>query len=280
MRFYLLDDDVNTVHMIENLIEDFALGEVVGKAFDPTVALQELPYKNVDICIVDYLMPSLDGASFVKTVKQKQPNVDLIMVSQVDEKSMVSAAYHSGVEFFLHKPLNTIEFKKIVGNVINSRKLKQKILSIKSFLGDESEMISHRQLTPERQFQDLFVELGINSEKGTKDLLYICSELYKLGQYKKESYNQLLFGMPDSAKTVTQRMRRALSKACRHLALLGLEDYNNEVFTRYAFVLFDPKSIQDEMKAVKHGEKSVAKVSLVHFIDSSIIEMRRRCENG
>ncbi|PID80202.1 MAG: hypothetical protein CSB19_00700 [Clostridiales bacterium] len=279
MRFYLLDDDVNTVHMIENLIEDFSLGEVVGKSIDPTTALQELFFKAVDICIVDYLMPTLDGASFVKAVKQKQPNIDFIMVSQVDEKSMISAAYHSGVEFFLHKPLNTIEFKKIVGNVINSRELKQKILSIKNFLGDESATIGNKQSAVERQFQALFVELGINSEKGTRDLLYICSELYKRGQYKKAWYNELLNGMPDSAKTVTQRMRRALSKACHHLALLGLDDYNNEVFRRYAFVLFDPKSIHDTMKAIKNEEKSVAKVNLVHFIDSSIIEVRRRCEN-
>ncbi len=278
MRFYLVDDDINTVHMLENLIEDFALGSVVGKASEPQTALKEMHYKEVDICIVDYLMPFLDGASLVKNVKRKMPEIDFIMVSQVDDSNMVGEAYTNGIEFFLHKPLNTIEFEKVVQHVVNKRKMKQKILKIKNFLGDNN-TLKPTINSIERSFQEIFIELGINSEKGTKDLLAICSALYRRGHYQREWYDELLAGMSDSPKTVTQRMRRALAKACNHLAQLGLDDYNNETFSRYAYVLFDAKCIKDEMNAIKNGSKTGGKINLIHFIDSCVMEVKRRYED-
>ncbi len=277
MRFYLVDDDINTVHMLENLIEDFALGCVVGKAAEPQTAIAEMSYKQVDICIVDYLMPFLDGASLVKHIKKTTPDIDFVMVSQVDDSEMVGEAYRNGIEFFLHKPLNTIEFEKVVQHVVSKRKMKQKILKIKDFLGDSSVPQMTAQ-NVERSFQELFIELGINGEKGTRDLLTICSALYKRGRYKREWYDELLSSMPDSAKTVTQRMRRALAKACNHLAQLGLDDYNNEIFSRYAYVLFDAKCIKDEMNAIKNNQKSSAKINLIRFIDSAVMELKMRNE--
>ncbi len=277
MRFYLLDDDVNMVHMLENMIEDLGFGSVVGMAHDPQVALAEIPYKRIDICIVDYLMPALDGASLVKTVKQQTPDIDFIMVSQVDDNAMVSAAYRSGIEFFIHKPLNTIEFNKVVEHVVNKRKMKQKILKIKTFLGDDnSSKVPSDSI--ERSFEELFVELGINSEKGAKDLLMICSALYRRGAYRREWYDEALNALPDSAKTVTQRMRRTIGKACYQLAQLGLDDYNNEIFRRYAYTLFDAKCIKDEMTAIKNNTKAGGKVNLLRFIDSCIMEIKLRCE--
>ncbi len=277
MRFYLLDDDINTVHMLENLIEDFGLGSVVGKSHDPQVALSEMPYKRLDICIVDYLMPGLDGASLVKQVKRQAPDVDFIMVSQVADDAMVGAAYQNGIEFFIHKPLNTIEFNKVVEHVINKRKMKQKISRIKDFLGDD-DLAKSTGDNVERSFEELFVELGINSEKGAQDLLQICSALYRRGAYRREWYNEALNALPDSAKTVTQRMRRTISKACYQLAQLGLDDYNNEIFSRYAYTLFDAKCMKDEMRAIKNNSKLGGKVNLLRFIDSCIMEIKLRNE--
>lgn len=72
MRFYILDDDINTVQMLSNLIEDLDLGKVVRTATDPQEAIHEIETLGIDICLLDYLMPKLDGSTLIKKVKEKK----------------------------------------------------------------------------------------------------------------------------------------------------------------------------------------------------------------
>ena len=59
MKFYLIDDDKNVLHILKRIIRDRGLGEIAGTAENGVDALTDLTLINPDIVIVDLLMPAL-----------------------------------------------------------------------------------------------------------------------------------------------------------------------------------------------------------------------------
>ena len=52
MKFYLIDDDKNVLHILKRIIRDRNLGEIAGTAENGMDALADLPLLNPDIVIV------------------------------------------------------------------------------------------------------------------------------------------------------------------------------------------------------------------------------------
>lgn len=275
MRFYILDDDINTIQMLSNLIEDLDMGKVVKTQTDPLVAQDELLQYNVDICLVDYLMPKLDGSRLIQNIRSESKEIDFIMISQVSDPEMVSESYLSGAEFFIHKPLNTIEFKKVVDHVVQKRRMVKKLDHIRQFLGEGTQKETPKAAFKPK-FERHFMALGMMGEKGTTDLIKVCEALSEVEILKEKALNQWLANSGERPKTVSQRMRRALSKGLNNMAHLGIEDFGHETFVNYAYKLFDPQSVREEMDYIKGKRKTGGKPNLFHFISCLIIEVRNQ----
>ena len=71
-------------------------------------------------------------------------------------------------------------------------------------------------------------------------------------------------------KTVEQRARRAVERGLNHIASLGLEDYNNEFFTRYATRLFPFPEVRAQMARLQ-GKGPGGKANLKRFLDGLLI---------
>lgn len=140
MRFYLLDDDRNILKMAANLIEDYGLGHVIGMATNPKEAFEELKSLQPDICIVDLLMPGMNGNTFIKKAKESHRHISFIMISQVSSDDMISEAYEKGASFYIHKPINVIEFRSVIQSVSEKITMQRTLDSIKGVLGRSIEM--------------------------------------------------------------------------------------------------------------------------------------------
>ena len=112
MLFYLVDDDPASIDILRIIIEDSDLGDVIGSAASGTEALEGLRHMRPDIVITDLLMPDMDGIEFVRQARDRFPGVRFLMLSQVTAKDMVAEAYHAGVDFFITKPINSVEVVK------------------------------------------------------------------------------------------------------------------------------------------------------------------------
>jgi two-component system response regulator YcbB len=74
--------------------------------------------------LVDLLLPKTDGISIVKKIKKIDKKISFIMISEVNNKEMISKAYSAGIEYYINKPVNIIESIEIINRV------KQKIKNI------------------------------------------------------------------------------------------------------------------------------------------------------
>lgn len=130
--FYLLDDDSSVTDILEMIIDQKELGTVCGSSQSAEKALGETAALRPDIIIADFLMPGMDGVEFVKKAARNLPDSSFIMLSQVDSKSMISKAYDAGIEFFIRKPINSIEVIRVINNVKEKQSLKRTVNSIQN----------------------------------------------------------------------------------------------------------------------------------------------------
>jgi len=107
-----VDDDPYILQML-----GFQLGKIVDQKFtlieyftDPKIALEsidELIGEKIDIIfvVVDYQMPKMTGAEFVRSVKSRHPNLKCVMLSgQANKISVEELQNDQLLETFIGKP--------------------------------------------------------------------------------------------------------------------------------------------------------------------------------
>ncbi|MBR3212223.1 MAG: DNA-binding domain-containing protein [Firmicutes bacterium] len=258
MKFYILDDLVASVKVLENIVESKDLGEVVGTATDPEKAIPEILVKAPDIVLVDLLMLKKDGISVVREIRDQNPDISFIMVSQVADKNMISDAYNAGIEFFITKPNNRIEIEKVIRNVIEKRRMAEALKGIRAVIGDSEGPDS---LKPQQPPQDdlaararrILGSIGMLGESGTKDILKVLEMLDHNGWHynSKETLNAYAESLESDPKIVKQRIRRAVKKGLTNIASLGVEDYYGDDFNEYARTLFNFDAVRSEMDLLR-----------------------------
>ncbi len=274
-RIYIVDDDIAIVKALENIIEDNDLGNVVGYNVDALEALDDIKKYLPDIVLVDFLMPKIEGIELVKKLREVNMDIKFIMISQVSSKDMIAKAYNSGIEFFINKPINLIEIERVMKNVTESLEMRRKLKVIeKLFNKDRNLNILDMKIEDEVGYiKSVLSRLGIIGEKGSDEILSICSYLIKsktsIMDIKIRDICEIIFENPTAAE---QRIRRAVNKGLSNIANLGLEDYLNETFTRYSNRLYSFQDVRTEMDYIRGKTKSGGRISVRKFIDGLMIE--------
>lgn len=134
MKFYIVDDDINVVRILSMIIEEDNSFEVVGTASNGEDAFNEILLLKIDIVLVDLLMPVMDGNILVKKLKSLKPDICFIMISQVLDSELRAESYVAGIEFFVNKPINKIEVKKVISKVAEYIEMGNMLSNIKKML--------------------------------------------------------------------------------------------------------------------------------------------------
>lgn len=259
MKFYILDDLLASVKVLENIIETADLGEVVGTSTDSEKAVSDILAKNPDIVLVDLLMPKKDGITVVNEISKVNNSISFIMVSQVADKAMIEEAYHSGIEFFITKPNNRIEIEKVINNVIEKRKMASALEGIRNLMGT-SDAAAQQPASPISETETIIGKakrilgsIGMLGESGTKDIMAVVEMLLLAGEpYNgKETLDKYAESLESDPKVVKQRIRRAIKKGLTNLASLGIEDYYNDSFSEYSHTLFNFDAVRSEMDLIR-----------------------------
>ncbi len=117
-----IDDNQNNLLLIESYCEEIE-GVRVTSFTDPVKALMRVLQDSIDLIVIDYMMPGLNGIEFVKEYRKHQMDVPIIMVTAAgDDDDLHCEALQAGVNDFLVKPVNAILFKARVKNLLDLRR--------------------------------------------------------------------------------------------------------------------------------------------------------------
>ena len=116
------------------------LDDCVGHTFsDPRAGLEWSKTNAVDLVIVDYMMPEIDGLEFI-TQFLKIPgrdSVPVLMITANDQKQIRYRALDSGANDFLTKPVDKVEFLARAKNMLALSEGRKKLNDRAAWLAEE-----------------------------------------------------------------------------------------------------------------------------------------------
>ena len=86
--------------------EDFAL---VGEADDGMTALQLCGQMSPDVVLMDMVMPSMDGVTATRAIRQQFPAVQVIALTSFNDEALVAKALRAGAISYLLKDMSADE---------------------------------------------------------------------------------------------------------------------------------------------------------------------------
>lgn len=273
MSFYFIDDDKNICNILKLIINERGLGVCCGSANNAAEALEDLPSAKPDIVIVDLLMPEIDGISFVKQARKIVPDASYIMLSQVSSKDMIASAYEAGIEFFIQKPINSVEVEAVIKKISDGLSMKRMVRKMQNiFMEDTSPAtvtVPDNSEQIENSLRTILTRIGIIGDIGSKDIISIVKYLVD-HQDNADSLtvSDLCSHFCDTPKSMEQRIRRTAFNGLVNLAHLGLEDYSNEIFVDYSSTLYNFEQVRREMDFIRGKTDKHGNVRIKHFLNA------------
>jgi len=103
MKVLLVDDSRTMRNVQKNILSQLGHSEII-EAGDGQDALSRVRAEKVDLILLDWNMPNMDGLSFMKEFRQIDKSTPVIMVTTESEKARVVEAIKAGVNNYVVKP--------------------------------------------------------------------------------------------------------------------------------------------------------------------------------
>src|SRR5215813_4941383 len=114
-RILVCDDDVDVLSLVGALLRD--RGHTVWEAPNPRLALQILERERpVDLLLVDYAMPEMNGRVVIERARVCQPGVKTLLMTGYAEALRDHGMFGSPV---LPKPFKAAELNRRVAEILN-----------------------------------------------------------------------------------------------------------------------------------------------------------------
>ena len=126
MRAHILivDDDetirISLGEALSNSTTDVATAESAEKA------LSLLDNGLPDVVLSDIRMPGLDGIELLRTLRERAPGVDVVLMTAYDDMPTVVSAMREGAADFLSKPIDLHELRRVLGRVLEDRRTRER----------------------------------------------------------------------------------------------------------------------------------------------------------
>ena len=140
LNIVIVDDQTSARTMLRHVIEDIAQELSVHDFGDPLAALTWCESHPVDLLLLDYRMPEMDGLDFARRFRRlpKHRDIPVILITVVGDEPIRQAALEAGVIDFLVKPIRPRELRARCYNLLQLRQqtenVKQRALSLEQRL--------------------------------------------------------------------------------------------------------------------------------------------------
>jgi DNA-binding response OmpR family regulator len=141
LKILLAEDDLNLGVLLADHLD--AEGFDVKLCKDGELALRAFENGAFDLCLLDVMMPKMDGFTLAKIIKEKDRKVPIIFITARSQKADKLKGYDIGADDYITKPFDEEELvwkiKALVRRIPDTRSLgKQEIISVGKYNFDFS----------------------------------------------------------------------------------------------------------------------------------------------
>ena len=121
IRILIIDDDGVNAMLAKSILE--RMGCSVQISSNPVKALEKYARDKdmIDLVLVDYFMPTMDGGAAVDHLRKLNPDVKVLLFSGADEMRQRQIIRQHSIAGYLHKPLRKEEARQVIREIFPVR---------------------------------------------------------------------------------------------------------------------------------------------------------------
>lgn len=110
VKLMIVDDSSIIRKLIQNYLNEYHI-EIVGEAGDGKSAVELFRELRPDMVTMDIVMPEMDGLSVIDEIRKIDPNVKIMVVTALSDKSTGIEAMKRGAKSYVVKPFTPDKLK-------------------------------------------------------------------------------------------------------------------------------------------------------------------------
>jgi two-component system, NtrC family, response regulator AtoC len=233
-RVLVIDDDPGVRDYMEALVT--RQGYRVFLAADSEEALAGLDETRPDVVTLDVVLPGMDGLETLRRLKQRVPDVPVVMLSGHGQARNIVEAMQLGASDFLRKPFEVEELELAFEKALEKRALKQEVERLRGrarsetelllLCGDNAKMREVREII--EQVADTDITVLVRGESGTGKEL-VARTIFQLSSRRDQPFVKVncaalpselleseLFGFEKGAFTGAQKRKLGKFEYANH----------------------------------------------------------------
>ena len=134
----VVDDNAQNLELMQAYLED--MPSTILTASDGLAAVEMMDQHDVDLVLLDIMMPRMSGYEVCQKVKSspRTRDVPVIMITALHEVGDVERAIEAGTDDFLSKPINKVELLTRVRSLLQVRLLKARVAELQKHIGPDA----------------------------------------------------------------------------------------------------------------------------------------------
>ena len=118
IKLMIADDHCLFRQGLISLIEDFKDMEVIGDAENGKILIEKIKKQKPDIVLMDLNMPIIDGMEATRYIKEKYPDIKIIILTMHDDEKFILHLIETGVNAYLLKNAEFAEVETTIKKVM------------------------------------------------------------------------------------------------------------------------------------------------------------------
>jgi DNA-binding NtrC family response regulator len=130
-KLLIVDDNSCLIESLRIVFEGIYDVRIALSAEEATVLLEQ---QEVDVMLLDVILPGVNGVEFLRRVRESRPHLPVVMISGVSSIRPVMTALELGAADYIRKPFDIDELRLVVARALHVSDLQLQVAGLEQEL--------------------------------------------------------------------------------------------------------------------------------------------------
>jgi two-component system, cell cycle sensor histidine kinase and response regulator CckA len=116
----IIDDEKNIINIAKKMLKKAGYNVLTAETGLKAIKLFEKKHENIDLILLDMIMPEMDAAEIYNALKTINPSVKIVLFSGYSIDGQAGKLIEAGIQGFLQKPFTMIDLCRTVRQVLDN----------------------------------------------------------------------------------------------------------------------------------------------------------------
>lgn len=222
IKIVIADDNVQFAKSITAYLKKQEDMQIIGLAKNGEEALKIIDEKDVDVLLLDIMMPFLDGVSVLEKLNntKKDSKPICIILSGMNQEKIIKRVMELGAEYYIIKPCDCELLAKRIRELINDKLDRNNIYDINKKQNKYIELSNIKNNEEKIKIMATNIINELEVPKNLKGYLYIKKAIIMvvndrelLNKMTKKIYQEIAYKFLDTSTSVQRAIYLAIDKA-------------------------------------------------------------------